>query len=288
MSNIIYATICILSIFVVSCRKQTEGTIIARVGETVLTLEEAKVCIDTSQGPFQNQLNSYVKHWITEELLFQEASRKGIENDEQYQLQIRDVQRQLATQRFIERAVYGDTISLSDSLLMHYFEAHRAEFFIREDMIKLNYVIFNTREQASMFAAKVSRGALWQDAISNVQNDSTLQASLLYHSENQFSTKQTINPPELWKIAATLNSNEVSFPVKTAMGYCVLQPLDKKKRGDTAEFEIVRDEIRERVLIKERRNKYKKIINDLHRRYKVEILIPEATNTDTIAAQLYE
>ncbi len=272
----------------VSCRKSTEVTIIARVGDAVLTLEEAKADIDTTQESFQNRLNTYVKNWINKELLFQEASRRGVENDEQYQMQIRDARRQLATQRFIDQSVYGDTINLNDSLLVQYFEAHRTEFLIREDIIKMNLVIFNTREQASMFAAKISRGATWHDALINVQSDSISRASLLYNTKNEFFTRQALNPQELWKVAVTLNANEVSFPVKTSIGYCVLQPLDKKKRGDSAEFEIVRDEIRERVLLEERRKKYKQIINDLHQRYKIEILIPEVMITDTNATHLYE
>lgn len=288
MSNTICVTFCLISIIFVSCHKRAQGTIIARVGDAVLTLEEVKSCFDTSQGMFRNQLDSYVKNWINEELLYQEASRKGIENDEQYQMQIRNVQRQLATQRFIEQAVYGDTVGLKDSLMIQYFEAHRAEFLIKEDIIIINFAIFKSRDQASIFAAKVSRGAPWQDAIIYVQSDSALKASLLYHSLNQFFTRQTINPPEAWKVAVTLNSNEVSFPVKTTMGYIVLQPLEKKKRGDSAEFEIVRDEVRERILIEERRKKYMKIIQDLHKRYKVEIFIPEASKTDTIVNPSYE
>ena len=48
----------------------------------------------------------------------------------------------------------------------------------------------------------------------------------------QYYSQHTLYPTELWKVAATLSANEVSFPVRTTNGYAVCNPSSQSRRAN--------------------------------------------------------
>jgi hypothetical protein len=90
-------------------------------------------------------------------------------------------------------------------------------------------------------------------------------------ARNQYFTQATLFPEELWKLARTLPKEEVSYVVKAAAGYYVLTVHALKHVGETPEFEYVKDEVRERLLIERRRTRYEQLVSDLRTRHKVEV-----------------
>jgi parvulin-like peptidyl-prolyl isomerase len=86
-------------------------------------------------------------------------------------------------------------------------------------------------------------------------------------------------PAELWKLAKNLARDEVSFVVKTDAGYYVLVAHSMKKQGDLPELEYVQKEIRDRILIEQRRTRYNKLLAELKSKHSVEIRL----GADTIS-----
>jgi parvulin-like peptidyl-prolyl isomerase len=287
MKNVLYAIV-VLVLLLISCRQQKSKAFIARVGNVELTLEEAKTHIDTSRGSITHQLYDYAAYWANVELIYQEAIRQGIENSEQFNRQLKDVRRQLANQTFLERNVYTDAAVVDNNLLHEYFQSHAAEFFVREDMMKLNLILFKTREQASTFAASIARGVSWNEAVEKIVSDTSGFSGVVSVTSEQFYTQRTMFPPELWKMAMALNVKEISFPVKTALGYYVVQPIAIIKQGEPAQFELVREEVHQRFLIDQRRHRYDELLGTLRKRYNVEILLNDVQPTDSARTQSYE
>jgi len=267
-----------------SCREQRPQTVIARVGSAELTLEEATSHLDTVQGSFQQSLHRYVSNWVNAELLYQEAKRRGLEDSEQLYRQLSEVKRQLVNQAFLEKFLYSDTVEIHEQTLREYYHEHSSEFLHRDDMIKLNLITFNNRERASSFAAKVSQGMTWETALEKSLDDTSIVSAIT----NQYYTQHVLFPPELWKVAAALIINEVSFPIKTASGYVVLQPRSKVRRGEQAEFDLVRDEVRQRFLLEKRRQRYEELLGTLRKQYTVEVMIGPMTPSDTTQLQPHE
>ncbi|MBI1807235.1 MAG: peptidyl-prolyl cis-trans isomerase [Ignavibacteria bacterium] len=279
---------CLLPLVVLACQRRQAGTVIARVGDAELTLEEARTHIDTSRTIVDGQLRNYVMHWVNEELVYQDAKRSGIVNDDQVKRQLDEAKRQLVNQTYLEQMLYGDSSAISDHTLREYFNKHAVEFFVREDMIKLNLIAFSNRERASSFAALVSRGSSWRDAVETIRRDTTTPASINADVMGQYYTMHTLFPTELWKVASSLNDNDASFPEKTSTGYCVIQPLANVKKGKPAEFDLVRDEIRQRVVIERRRQRYDVLLGTLRKQYNVQILLDLKTSPDTIQQSHHE
>ena len=67
-----------------SCRQKTQGLIVARVGEHVLTLDDLYKSIPPEYSDFitREQMINYVKQWIDNEILYEEALRQKIDKED--------------------------------------------------------------------------------------------------------------------------------------------------------------------------------------------------------------
>jgi hypothetical protein len=267
------------------CRHEQPRTVIARVGDAELTLEEARLHIDTAHSGAQSQLQDYVSSWVNTELVYQEAKHHGFDRSPKIQEQLDDIKRQLVKQAYLAEQVFPDTGSLNDQQLHDYFAAHASEFFLSEDMMKLNLIVFTDRTSASTLAASVSRGEDWNQALQRTLRDSTASANVKSYTSNEYYSEHTLFPPELWKVVAGLNTGEITFPVKTSMGYYVLQMLSRLKQGTPAEFDLVKEEVRRRLLLERHRTKYADLLGTLRKNYNVEILLGMYSHHDTTSVQ---
>lgn len=77
-------------------------------------------------------------------------------------------------------------------------------------------------------------------------------------------------------MAGPLGPGDVSFPVKTDGGYTVLQYVELATAGKTEEFDLVREEVLNRVLIENRRARLEALLGTLRERYGVEINMNDA------------
>ena len=269
------------------CRQpkdKIDRQIVARVGDRELSLAEVKGIIDTTQGPFETQLRSYVTHWINTELIYQEATRQGTETSGPFKRELQDVTRQLVNQFFLEHELYADSGNVDEPAMQAYFTAHAQEFPIREKMIRLNIIVISTRERASAFAAKVSRGTSWKVAADNLLQDSLAASSIRSISPGQYYTSHTLFPQEFWKVAQALNPGDVSFPVKTPLGYAVIEFLGSVRQGQPATYELARDEVRQRLLMEQRRRQYNELLGTLRKRYAVQVFMGSTTSMDSVHA----
>ena len=273
-----------------ACRRGSphEITVIARVGNDVLTLDDARRSIDSTRGSFSSELPRFVSSWINEQLLYQESQRRGIENNTEVQRQIDMARKQIAIQNFLQERIFSDTARIGETALRAYYDRHRSEFFLNDDMIELNLAHFTLREDASAFAAVVARGTDWRTSFVQIAGDSSANVKPAAFITGKYYDRHTLFPPELWKVAANLRTNEVSFPVRTAGGYFVLQALASASQGTPAAFEFVRDEVRTRLLIDLRRLRYDELLATLRHQYPVETNVSSFHSSDSTQQQVHE
>jgi hypothetical protein len=263
------------------CGQEKRGTVVAKVGDAELTLEEALLAVDTTRAPAALQVRAYALSWVTNELLHQEAKKRGLDHSPSVERQLDDVTRQLAVQALLDQEDQADTAAPSDAALREYFSAHAAEFFLREDMVKLNVIVLARREEASALAAAVSGGTAWAVAVDRLRADSTTAPTIRFQAAGQFYSRRTLTPPDLWKVASALGVNEVSFPVRVGDAFAVLQLLASIAEGKAAEFEFVRDEVLERLAMERRRSRYDALVAKLRASTPVQVMLSPASATDT-------
>ena len=68
----------------------------------------------------------------------------------------------------------------------------------------------------------------------------------------------------------------------------MVQPLSVVRRGSPATFELVRDEVRQRLRVEEHRKRYDDLLGTLRKRYNVEVLLSPGESADTAQVQSHE
>lgn len=266
---------------VAGCGRAPKGTVIAKVGDASLTLEEALAAVDTTRPGADVRVRAYALSWTNTELLFQEARRRGLDGSDEVERQLEAVKRQLAVQALLDAEDEADTVRAGDDELRKYFEDHAQEFFLREDMMKLNILVLARREEASALAAAVSGGTAWGAALERLRADSAVAPTIRYSAEGRYYSRRTLSPPDLWKVAATLGVNEVSFPVRVGDAFAVLQLLGQIGEGKAAEFDFVRDEVEQRIRVERRRSRLDSLLAQLRTSRQIQVTLPAASATDT-------
>ena len=281
MNRSLLTTTALFVFLLPACREQESGSRAAKVGDRTLTMEEAKTHIDSSSGSYERQLQEYISYWINTEIIYQEAVKEGLDKSPQLRQQFDDIQRQLVNRLYLDKQIEHDTAGISEQSLQQYYEQHKPEFFLREDMVRLNVAAFNSREQASRFAATVSKGGNWQETVTGMSADTSSSGGVVSFTNNQYYSQHTLFPLELWKVASALSPNEISFPVKTSLGYFVLQSLSSLKSGSEAEFGFVKDEVRQRLQQEQHRERYAQLLGTLRKKYDVEVYVTGTQSNDT-------
>jgi hypothetical protein len=272
---------CTLSI---SCTHSDKEALIARVGNDELTLREALAHIDTTRGSREQQLGAYVSLWIDAELIYNEAARMNMDRPGDLDERMRDLKRQLVNQSFLDQLLYSESAEINEQSLREYFDSHPAEFQMHEDMVKLRFALFKDRERAGDFISRVTRTSDWEGTL----HDTSVAAGIMASTAVRYYSQHTLYPPELWKLASTLAPNDISFPVKTQTGYAVVQPLAVARQGKPAPFDLVSDEVRQRMMIERRRKKYAELLGTLRKRYRVEVFTGVAQPSDTTQIEVHD
>ncbi len=243
---------------------------IARVGTSELT-EDDLVRDSTAGRTLPNQ--EAVNEWIVSELLYQEAARRGLTTSEEYRRQVDAAKRRLAIVALLDEELYApaDTALVNDAAITQAFAATAADYTLREDVVLASYALFADRETANTFRTALLRGTSWNEAIQKTQADEKAAPHLLQAATRQYFTQQNLFPQELWKLTRSLGRDEVSFVLKVNEGFYVVKVYGVKRQGDIPDLDYVRNDVRQRLLLEERRARYDHLVAELRARHGVEV-----------------
>ena len=271
-------------VLMAACAKETPQTrFVARVDQDVLT-EEDLAGIQDSLTHRPNQRNEYINEWVNTELLYQEAIRLGLTEGDSFLRQMEATKRHLAIEALLDREVYAiDTSAVGDQAIVAVYASSAKAYALRQDVVNASYVVFSDRDPANAFRSKVLRGTSWDDAVQQVERDSVARHQLRRVATRQYFTQTSLYPEELWKLARTLGKDDVSFVVKTNDGFCVLKAHGMKRQGEVPDLAYVRNEIRDRLLIEQRKTRYEQLITDLRAKHTVDIRMDHMDTASTPA-----
>lgn len=243
---------------------------VARVGTSELTQDE--LLRDSVAGqtvPIQEAVNE----WIVSELLYQEAARRGFTTTDEYRRQVDAAKRRLAIVALLDEELYApaDTALVGDAAITQAFAATAADYTLHQDVVLASYALFADREIANAFRTVLLRGAAWNDALKKIQTDEKAAPLLLQAATRQYFSQQTLYPQELWKLTRSLGRDEVSFVLKVNEGFYVVKVYGVKRQGDVPDLDYVRNDVRNRLLLEERRARYDRLVADLRARHGVEV-----------------
>ena len=143
-----------LIILVVSCykdsNKEVDDGVYARVGPVELTQEDL-VFFD-NKTPDLRTLNSEIKTWIDETLLFSEAMKNGFKNDVVLQRKRDSYYRELIITSFVE-SVIASKVSVSNDDVRLYYKRNKGEFARVLDEVRIEQYIVKSKKVANRLVA---------------------------------------------------------------------------------------------------------------------------------------
>jgi hypothetical protein len=239
-------------------------------------MEAIRSRFDSARGVSDAQVSTYIQQWITDEMLYREAVRRGLDKLPSIATQLEDVRRRLVINALMDTEIYGaQSAASTPEEVAAYYEEHRAEFILTNDVVMVSFALFAERDAANQFRSTVLRGTPWGTAV----QDPTHGATILALIDSTYFTQQTLFPPELWRAATGIGAGSPSFPIRTDDGYYVLLVWRYARQGQQAELAYVEPEIRNRLAIQRRQANYDSLLENLRARYAVELLVDEPDTT---------
>ncbi len=268
----VFLALCLL--LIVGCQRKSQTNVpLARIDNRTLTAEDMRVRFDTSQGITEAQLQQYVQRWLKDELLYREALAHGYGNSKDIEDKLEEARRELVINEYLDKTIYSNTTAVSTPAeVQAYYDAHKTEFILHNDVALVSYLVFSDRDAANKFRNTVLRGTPWYSALRDLLNDPVQRTKVLTKGDSLYYSQASLLPADLWRVTSAVTVKEPSFPVSTTEGYYVIIVWQFENQGQPADFRLVAGEIKSRLSIERRSQLYDSLIANLRAKHSVEIL----------------
>jgi hypothetical protein len=279
-SNII--VVCCLVLLAGCGGKSGSQQPVARLDGQTLTLDEVVARLDSARGMTQAQIAEYARRWVNDELLYREAVRRGLDDDETMRAQLEQTRRQLAINALLQQEVFTPkSLEAAPEEISQYYAAHLKEFTLPTDVALVSYVMFRDRDAANAFRANVLKGTPWSEALRLTLADPQAASAFVGRIDSAYYTASTLLPVELWRVAAAATKPEPSFPIHVNDGFYILSVWKITRQGQVADRDYVEREIRTRLAVDRRRSTYTALLEKLRSQHTVELLVSDGRDTSS-------
>ena len=241
-----------------SQQREPEGTILARVGDAVLTLKELEAGIpDDLVGSLSlDDKKRMVEKWVEEQLLYQEAQRRGIDREDGIKRLIESSKVDLVVTELMQRLT--DNLAITDDELLRYYNEHQEEFVREDDEIWARHILVATKAEAQRIRSRLLAGESFEQILQERSVDPT---TINGGDLGYFSQKSAGD--DLWRAVSRLRVGVLSQPVKTEFGYHIIEVLGKRGEGSICEFDEVKADMVDKISLIKQREKLQALLKTL-------------------------
>ena len=231
MRLLIYCLIVLVASCYKSGNKEVDDGVYARVDHTELTKED--LVLFNKKTPSSRTLNSAIKNWIDETVLFTEAIKNGFENDMVLQRKRDSYYRELIITSFVE-SVIASRVSVSNDDVRLYYKRNKGEFTRVLDEVRIEQYIVKSKKVADRLVASFNSKKnidLSKFDIELVKTETVQRGTFAKSIDNMLFVKR----------------KSVVGPVVLGKDISVLKVLGINKQGSIKGLNDVYDEIYQRV-----------------------------------------
>jgi parvulin-like peptidyl-prolyl isomerase len=171
-----------------------------------------------------------------------------------------DIRSQLLTEG-IYKKVTSDA-KVTDADVKSYYEKNRANYTVPESR-SVRHILVKTKADADRIRAELANGG---DFAALAKANSIDPGSKDAGGKLTVSKGQTVAPFD--KAAFSLDTNELSQPIKTQFGYHLIEPLAAVKPGSVTPFAQVKDQIKTQLESESKNTAVNKWVADVEKEYK--------------------
>lgn len=271
MKSKLYMFICLfcaVTISVAGCGKGSamtekpaakDGTVLARIGDDVITLEEYNQRLsrlpDDIKAVAEKNKAVYLDNLVLETLLYKEALRRDLGKDKELKELFEEAKKRILIARLAKEEV-EDKINISEKDLKGYYQEHK-DNFVSPELVRASHILVKSLDEAADISDRLNAGAPFEELARQHSLDTTNKrgGDLGYFSAGQM-------VPEFEDACMRLKVGEISGPVKTEFGYHVIKMTDRRE-AKQLEFEEVRNKIESMLVSEKRRLFFDKLVTEL-------------------------
>jgi len=238
---------------------QHNERVLVSVGEGQLTIDQLNSAIPSSiqTKVMQEQINNFLQQWIEMELVYRDALRLGMENDEELVSELENAKREILVRNYLERKL-AITERITEKEALDYYNENKESYALPDDEIRALHILVASADEANSAYRRIRNGEDFETVAKEVSSD---------YSENQridlgYFQKENIVPD----VAASVFSyrvGSVTRPLQSEFGFHIFKILDKRQKGTVREFDEVKDQIIARLKSIRKNEKYRELIIEL-------------------------
>jgi parvulin-like peptidyl-prolyl isomerase len=171
-----------------------------------------------------------------------------------------DIRSELVTQGIYEKVT--SDVKVSDADVRDYYDKNPAEYKVAESR-EVRHILVKTKAEADKLHSQLEDGASFAAL---AKKNSLDPGSKNAGGKLVITRGQTVAPFD--KAAFSLDTNELSAPVKTEYGYHLIQPLNAVKAGTTTPFTQVKAQIKTKLESEKKNTAVDDWVADVQKEYK--------------------
>jgi parvulin-like peptidyl-prolyl isomerase len=213
-----------------ACSKseKTEGTVLARVNDETLTMEDIIYQIPPE---FRSQLSregftDIVENWINTEVLYQTAVGKGLDKDQEVQAVIKAMIREAVARKLID-AELKNQVNVAPSAVDSIYDARRESYKLEKDRFRASHILLPSAGEAEAVYKRLVGG---EDFSRLAVDYSVDRRSADRGGDIGYFAPEDIDP-KFAEAIKKLNVGSYSKPVETSYGYHIIMLTGKQKAG---------------------------------------------------------
>lgn len=254
-----------------SCGKKEDSRVLAEIDGEKITLSEFTRELD--KIPLELKMfvlsqvgkKNYLERMITKKLLLREAKKEGIEKEKEFQERLSELREQLLIEMLLKKKITTD-FRIDDAELKKYYEAHKEEFK-RPPEINTRHILLKTEEEARQIQEKLMKG---EDFVELAKKYSIDPAAKVTGGELGYHPRGSLVPEYEEEAFKLKKVGQISGIVKSRFGYHLIR-LEGIKPPSYAQFDEVKELIRQRMIQEKQGEILQKYIEDLKKNAKIKI-----------------
>jgi parvulin-like peptidyl-prolyl isomerase len=193
---------------------------------------------------------------------------------------LRDDARAQLVSEGIYKDITGD-VKVSDAEAQEYYDQNIDRYKVAESR-QVRHILVKTKAEAEKLHQELENGA---DFATLAKQSSIDPGSKNQGGKLTITKGQTVAPFD--KAAFSLDTNQLSEPIKTQYGYHLIQPLSDVKKGSVTPFAQVKNQIRQTLLQQQKSSAVSAWVAKVEKEYKDKVMYaagyepPDTTSTDT-------
>jgi peptidyl-prolyl cis-trans isomerase C len=234
--------------------------VIARVDEEVLTEGDLEMDIPEAQRASLSleQKRDYVRTWIEGEILYQEAKRKKIDQDEAAKWRMDRAVRNAIIESFLHKELEARA-TVSEEEARQYYQENKNMFAREEEEVRLSHILVRNVAEAGLVTVRMEGG----ESFDAIAKQLSLDAATKEQGGDMGYIPLSNLPPQFREAVTKLELGGVSPPIRTDYGFDIIMVKDRKERGSIREYELVKPQIINSLVVAKRRTEVGKILEEL-------------------------